>query len=63
MLMQSRPDIDNLLKAFFDSLVSEDKYVATISACKRWADFPSGWMEISLTEEPMQVLVQPPAKE
>lgn len=60
--MQSRPDIDNLIKGFFDSMVSEDKFVATISACKRWADYETGWMEISLLEEPMQVLVQPPAK-
>lgn len=63
MLMQSRPDIDNLIKGFFDSLVSEDKYVASISACKRWADFPSGWIELSQIEEPFQTLVLPPAKE
>lgn len=63
LLMQSRPDIDNLIKGFFDSMVSEDKFVATISACKRWADYETGWMEISLSEEPMQVLVLPPAKE
>lgn len=62
LLMQSRPDIDNLIKGFFDSLVSEDKFVASISACKRWVDFPLGWMELSLTDEPMQVLVSPPAK-
>ena len=62
LLMQSRPDIDNLIKGFFDSLVSEDKFVASISACKRWVDFPLGWMELSVTDEPMQVLVSPPAK-
>lgn len=63
LLMQSRPDIDNLIKGFFDALVSEDKFVANISASKRWVDFPLGWIECSLIDEPMQVLVQPPAKE
>ncbi len=62
LLCQSRPDLDNLLKGFFDALVSEDKFVASISACKRWVDFPLGWIELSLVDEPMQVLVQPPAK-
>lgn len=61
-LCQSRPDIDNLIKGFFDSLVSEDKFVANIAASKRWVDFPIGWIECSLVDEPMQVMVQPPAK-
>ena len=55
MLMQSRPDIDNVIKGFFDSLVSEDKYIAGISAVKRWADYPTGWIECSIIEEPSQV--------
>jgi Holliday junction resolvase RusA-like endonuclease len=62
LLMQSRPDIDNLIKSFCDSLCSEDKYIANITATKRWVDFPDGWIECSLTEMPMQVLVQPPVK-
>ena len=62
-LMQSRPDIDNLIKSFCDSLVSEDKFIANISATKRWADFPVGWIECSLIDEPIQVLIQPPAKD
>lgn len=61
--MQSRPDIDNVLKGFFDGLIAEDKHIANITATKRWADFPTGWIELSLTEEPLQVLVLPPAKE
>lgn len=60
---QSSPDIDNLNKAFFDSLVSEDKFVANISLTKRWVDFPIGWIELQLTDQDMQVLVMPPAKE
>ncbi len=59
--MQSRPDLDNILKGFFDSLVSEDKHIANINATKRWADFPTGWIECSLTEQPNQVDVLCPS--
>lgn len=62
-LCQSRPDLDNLLKSFFDSLLKEDKYIANVTASKRWVDFPSGWIECSLIDEPYQVCVPPPAKE
>lgn len=54
---------DNLLKAFFDGLIAEDKFIANITATKRWVDFPDGWIECTLVDEPMQVLVLPPAKE
>lgn len=61
--MQSRPDIDNILKGFFDSLVSEDKHIANITASKRWVDFPSGWIECSLIDNPHQVdILYPNAK-
>lgn len=63
LLMQSRPDLDNLIKAFCDALTSEDKFIANISATKRWVDFPLGWIECSLSDEPMQVLIHPPVKE
>jgi Holliday junction resolvase RusA-like endonuclease len=63
LLCQSRPDIDNLLKSFCDSLVSEDKFIASISATKRWVDFPSGWIECHLTEVEMQTYITPPVKE
>lgn len=62
-LMQSRPDLDNLVKAFFDALTPEDKFIANLTATKRWVDFPDGWIECSLIEEPYQVLIQPPVKE
>lgn len=55
MLMQSRPDLDNTIKGFFDALVSEDKYIANIHATKRWADYPTGWIECSLLDSPVQV--------
>jgi Holliday junction resolvase RusA-like endonuclease len=63
LFCQSRPDIDNLAKAFIDSLVSEDKHIANISLTKRWVDVPYGWIECSIQDEPQEVLVVPPVKE
>jgi hypothetical protein len=54
--------IDNLIKSFCDSLTSEDKYIANITATKRWVDFDTGWIECRLIDEPMQILIEPPAK-
>lgn len=62
-LCQGKFDIDNALKAFFDSLVSQDKYIANISATKRWVDFPIGWIECRLIDEPECIAIQPPAKD
>lgn len=63
-LCQGRYDIDNMIKAFFDSLVSEDKFIANISATKRWVDFPDGWIECTVSEsEPFKALIMPPPKE
>lgn len=47
---QSKPDIDNLQKAFLDSLMKEDKQIAHLEVQKRWVDFESGWIEITLKE-------------
>lgn len=63
LLCQSRPDIDNLAKAFIDSLTPEDKYISNLSLTKRWVDHPEGWIECSILDEPMQVLITPPVKE
>lgn len=49
-LHKSKPDIDNLCKAFFDSLFIEDKTIAHFEAAKFWVDFPIGWIEISVFE-------------
>ncbi len=35
-LHSSRPDLDNCLKAFFDSLFTEDKIIGHIQASKHW---------------------------
>ena len=50
-LHQSQPDIDNLVKATFDSLVREDKFVGHIgSISKQWVHFETGWIEFEIIE-------------
>ena len=44
-LHQSKPDIDNLAKAFFDSLFSEDMHIADIRLTKKWVNEEEGWFE------------------
>lgn len=57
-------DLDNYLKAFIDSLVSEDKYIAHYSyLCKRWVDFPAGWIEVMVDENTPFDGLQPPVQE
>lgn len=53
-LHQQKPDIDNLVKAIFDSVFTEDKYIADFRATKRWVNQPEGWIEflIDLPEYP-----------
>lgn len=53
-LHQSKPDWDNLSKAFFDSLMSEDKYIADVRVTKRWVNQEEGYIEFitSLPEIP-----------
>jgi Holliday junction resolvase RusA-like endonuclease len=48
MLHDSVPDIDNLTKAVFDSLMSEDKAIADIRITKKWVNAESGWIEIAI---------------
>ena len=51
MLHQSTPDIDNLMKATFDSLTNEDKYIGHLGeVCKRWVNFEKGWIEFDIKE-------------
>lgn len=47
-LHQSQPDIDNLAKSFFDSLLSEDKHIADIRITKRWINQDKGYIEINV---------------
>lgn len=61
-LNQSKPDLDNLLKAFTDSLMAEDKYIAHYGELsKRWVDFDRGWIEIRI-QEPSDQLIEIPMK-
>ena len=59
---QSKPDIDNLQKAFLDSLMKEDKQIAHLEVQKRWVDFEVGWIEITLKDYE-QILTLPIPKE
>jgi Holliday junction resolvase RusA-like endonuclease len=64
LLHQSKPDLDNCAKAFFDGLVAEDKFIANITLTKRWVDFPEGWIECAYEEVEMkEELIQVPLKE
>ena len=44
---QSRKDLDNLLKGFFDSLMDEDKHIAHFEAAKYWVNADAGWIEVT----------------
>lgn len=44
-LHQSKPDWDNLAKAFFDSILIEDKYIADVRVTKKWVNEEKGWIE------------------
>jgi Holliday junction resolvase RusA-like endonuclease len=59
---QSKPDIDNLQKAFLDSLMAEDKQIAHLEVQKRWVDFEIGWIEVS-SKDYEEVLNLPSPKE
>ncbi len=55
-----RPDLSNLLKAFEDSLLSEDKEIAYYThLCKRWVDSDKGWIEVTVTD-PSRISLSPP---
>lgn len=63
-LHQSRPDLKNLLSAWEDALCQEDKYIAHYSyLCKRWVDFPTGWVEITFSEAKFEAIDLPSVEE
>jgi Holliday junction resolvase RusA-like endonuclease len=46
-LHQSKPDWDNLAKAFFDSMLAEDMHIADVRVTKRWVNLERGWIEFN----------------
>jgi Holliday junction resolvase RusA-like endonuclease len=46
MVHQEKPDVDNLYKAFLDSMLSEDKHIADVRLTKKWVNQEKGWIEI-----------------
>lgn len=59
-LHQSRPDLDNYLKALVDSICDEDKYIAHYGElAKYWVDFDRGWIEITI-QSPSNTSFVPP---
>jgi Holliday junction resolvase RusA-like endonuclease len=47
-LHSSTPDWDNLAKAFFDSIMTEDKQVADVRVTKYWVNQDRGWIDVVL---------------
>lgn len=61
-LHQSTPDLDNLVKAIFDSLLVEDKFVGHLGEIsKRWVNYPTGWIEFE-EREAVLTEITPPEK-
>ena len=50
LLHMARPDIDNLCKAVFDSLFSEDKHIGHFQASKHWVYCETGWIEFEIVD-------------
>lgn len=61
-LHQQKPDFDNLLKIFLDSLLTEDKKVGHISSVsKHWVNHENGWIDVIL-EKPTHEMMELPRK-
>ena len=59
-LHQSKPDIDNLMKALFDSLLSEDKRIGHINEISKiWVNKEEGWIELICGEAKFEETVLP----
>lgn len=53
----STPDLDNLMKAMQDSLLTDDRHLAHYELSKRWVDNEIGWIEIYFFEpDPLPLL-------
>lgn len=55
-----RPDLKNLLSAFEDALMAEDKGIAYYTHLgKRWVNAETGWIEVTVTD-PLRIQLSPP---
>jgi Holliday junction resolvase RusA-like endonuclease len=50
MPMLAKPDLDNTLKKFWDSLCIEDKHIAHVEASKQWVYADAGWIEVEIRD-------------
>lgn len=51
---QKRLDLDNLIKAFFDSLMVEDKTIAHFEAAKFWSNDSEGRIEVTMQDDVLE---------
>lgn len=59
-LHRQKPDLDNLLKAFLDSLFTEDKTVSHLSeVSKYWVAGGKGWIEV-ITKQYTPCIIENP---
>jgi Holliday junction resolvase RusA-like endonuclease len=59
-LHRKKPDLDNLLKAFLDSLFTEDKTISHLGeVSKYWVDSEQGWIEV-LTKQYNPCIIESP---
>lgn len=59
-LHQSKPDLDNLLKAVTDSLLSEDMRIGHfMELSKIWVNSEDGWIEFITSESKYEETVLP----
>ena len=63
-LHKQRPDVDNILKGFLDSLMHEDKTIAHLSeVSKYWVDSNQGWIEVYFRQFVPAVIESPYTKQ
>ena len=63
-LHRKKPDLDNLLKAFLDSLFVEDKTISHIAeVSKYWVEAEQGWIEVIVKDHVPCIIVNPYLKQ
>lgn len=63
-LHRKKPDLDNLLKAFLDSLFTEDKTISHLGeVSKYWVDSEQGWIEVITKAYSPCIIINPYQKQ